>query len=142
VNGDIYKFVGLILQSAEAHNITIGGGIKYNIPSGNFTFETGPTPPQNRTSYALAAIVGADNFNDDNVTIRDVFDIIVDVTREVTPTCEFPTARSYLFVLLTRPESSRNHLVSWVRAIGGIYRGQILTTAPQLQFVWMACPFC
>ena len=129
MNGDVYKFVGLILQAAEAYNITLGGGIKYNIPSVNFTFETGPAPPQNLTSYALAAIVGADNFNDDNVTIRDVFDIIVDVTREVTPTCEFSTARSYLFVLLTRPISSRNHLVSWVRASGDIYSGQILTTA-------------
>jgi hypothetical protein len=120
VNSDIYRFVGLILQAAEAHNVTIGGGIKYNIPPGNFTPGTSPTPPQNLTSYALAAIIGADNFNDDNVTVKDVFDIIVDVTRDITPTCGFPIARSYLFVWLTHPESSRNYLGCRVRASGGI----------------------
>jgi hypothetical protein len=105
-NGIIYQVVCLILQAAEAHNITVGGGSKYNVPSGNFTtnLPSVPTTSQNLTSYALAAIAGADNFNDDNVIVRDVFDIIVDVTREVTPTCEFPIVRSCLCVPLTHPQ--------------------------------------
>ena len=120
VNGDVYQLVGAILQAAEAHNITIDGGINYNVPSGNFTIhipsETGTVTSQNLTSYTQVAIVGADDLDDDNVTVKDVFDVIVDITREVTPTCEFPVVRSHLFVLLTRPGSSRNLLGSWVRA--------------------------
>jgi hypothetical protein len=95
--------VGLILQAAEAHNITVGRGSKYNVPSGNLTFPSVPVT-QNLTSYALSAIAGADNLDDGNVTVRDVFDTIVDITREVTPTCEFPVVRSYLFVLLTHSQ--------------------------------------
>ena len=105
-NGDIYQVVCLILQAAEAHNITVGGGSKYNVPSGDFTtnLPNVPATSQNLTSYALAAIAGADNFNDDNVIARDVFDIIVDVTREVTPTCEFPIVRPYLRTPPTHPQ--------------------------------------
>jgi hypothetical protein len=104
VNGDLYQFAGLILQAAEAHNITVGGGSKYNVPSGNLTLPSVPVT-QNLTSYSLSAIAGADNLDDDSVTVRDVFDTIVDITREITPTCEFPVVRSYLFILLTRPQN-------------------------------------
>ena len=102
INGDLYQFVGLILQAAEAHNVTVGGGSKYNVPSGSLTFPSVPAT-QNLTSYSLSAIAGADDLDDDSVTVRDVFDTIVDITREITPTCEFPVIRSYLFILLTRP---------------------------------------
>jgi hypothetical protein len=106
VNGDLYRLVVLILQAAEAHNITVGGGSQYNVPSGNFTFNlpSVPATSESLTSYTQAAICGADNFNDDDVIVRDVFDTIVDITREITPTCEFPIVHSYPFVSLTRPK--------------------------------------
>jgi len=95
VNGFVYKFVGFILQTAQAHNVTIPGGQKYNVPSGNFTIDEallsqiGAIPSPNLTSYTPQAIAGADDFNDGNTAIRDVFDMIVKNTQEVTPTCEF-----------------------------------------------------
>ena len=99
-NGIIYDFVSFVLQASQDHNVTVDGGAKYNIPPEgvavdktafeSFLGGTGATSSQNLTSYALAAISGADDFNDDNTTIRDVFDIVVNNTREVTPTCKFP----------------------------------------------------
>jgi hypothetical protein len=91
LNGDIYRFVAFILQASQAHGITIGGSDKYNVPSGNVTVdETGNEPPTSTlTSYTTTAIIGADDFNDDNTTVTDLFDIIVGVTRQVTPTCTF-----------------------------------------------------
>ena len=89
MNGAIYDFVAFVLQASQAHNLTIDGGGKYNVPSKEITIDKstfGSSP--NLTSYALAAISGADDFNDDNTTIKDVFDIIVNNTREVTSTCE------------------------------------------------------
>ena len=103
MNSVIYEFVAFVLQSAQAHNITIDGGAKYNVPSERVTIdkaafeaflnEIGAVPAKNMTSHALTAISGADNFNDDNTTIRDVFDIIVNNTREVTPTCKSSVIR-------------------------------------------------
>ncbi|KAF9785048.1 hypothetical protein BJ322DRAFT_1108516 [Thelephora terrestris] len=87
VNGPIYQFVALALQAAQAHNITTDGGFKYNVPSGNITIDqTGNPPSPNLTSYTTAAIVGADDFNDDKTTITNLFDIIVNVTRQDTAT--------------------------------------------------------
>ena len=106
MNGLVYQIVALVLQASQAHNVTINGGHKYNIPSGNITINPSPfgaTSAPNLTSYSTAAISGADDFNDDNTTIRDLFDIIVNTTREVTPTCKFPIVHSYLTVLLTHP---------------------------------------
>jgi len=96
-NDYFYPLVALVLQGSQAHNVTVGEGVEYNVPSGEVTFGEaalgawgGATPSRNLTSNALSAISGADNFNDDNTTIRDLFDIIVSNTREVTPTCKFP----------------------------------------------------
>ena len=111
-NGHIYQFVGLILQTAEAYNIIVGGGSKYSVPSGNLSFPSVPAT-QNLTSYALSAIAGADDLDGDSVTVRDVFSTIVDITREITLTCEFPVIRSFYSPV---PESSWNRLDSWVRA--------------------------
>jgi len=92
VNNFLYKFVGFVLQTSQAHNITIDGGDGYNIPSGNFTIdesllsEIGAIPSPTLTNYAEAAISGADDFNDGNTTIKDVFDTIVNNTRELTST--------------------------------------------------------
>ena len=91
MNSYIYEFVGFVLQASQAHNITVGGGAKYNVPSENITVDWSTSESasaQNLTSYALAAISGADDFNDDNTTTKDVFDFIVNTTREVTPTCK------------------------------------------------------
>jgi hypothetical protein len=88
VNGDVYTYAALVLQAAQALNVTIPGGKKYNVPSGNITLNTGDASPPSLTSYTLTAISGADDFNDGSVTIKDVFDDVVNVTREVTPTCE------------------------------------------------------
>ena len=100
VNSYVYQFLGLVLQASRAYNVTIDGGAKYNVPSGEFTIdqsilsELGVTSSPNLTSYTIAAISGADDFNDDNATIRDVFDTIVSVTREVTPSCKFSVIRT------------------------------------------------
>ena len=88
VNGYLYQFVGFILQAARAHNITIEGCDKYNVPSGNITVDQAGNPSSgDLTSYSGTAIFGADNYIDPNATITDLFDIAVDVTRRITPTC-------------------------------------------------------
>ncbi|KAF9793491.1 Alpha/Beta hydrolase protein [Thelephora terrestris] len=87
VNGFLYEYVALVLQASQAHNVTIPGGRKYNVPPGNITIDdTADTFFPNRTSYSQAAIAGADDFEDGNTTISNIFDIIVENTREVTPT--------------------------------------------------------
>lgn len=90
MNGETYDWVVFILQTAQAHNITIDGSGKYNVPSEKITLDTSAfESSQNLTSYATAAISGADDFNDDNTTIKDMFDMVVNNTRETVPTCEF-----------------------------------------------------
>ena len=89
MNGFLSEYVALVLQASQAHNVTIPGGRKYNIPSGKITIDdTVDTFYPNRTSYSQAAIAGSDDFSDGNVTTRDSFDAIVENTREVTPTCK------------------------------------------------------
>ena len=89
VNGFLYEFVGLVLQASQAHNIPVPCGRKYNVPSEKITIDnTVATFYPNVTSYTQVAIAGADDFMDGNTTIRDMFDIIVKNTREVTPTCK------------------------------------------------------
>ena len=121
ININVYQVVAYVLQTAQAYNVTIDGGVKYNIPSEQVTIdetflsEAGTVAPQNLTSYSATAISGADNFNDDDVTIKDVFDVIVNNTREITPTCKFPIVRPYPLVPLTcHGSSSRNRLEYWV----------------------------
>jgi len=95
VNSYVYQIVALVLQSAQARNVTIPGGDKYNVPSGNITIDqdslnqnsVSSTP--NLTSYSIVAISGADDFRDNNTQIKDVFDDIVENTRDVSPTCVF-----------------------------------------------------
>lgn len=97
VNTDLYSFVAIVLQAAQTLNIPVPGGRKYNVPTGNFSISVsdiiGPSTPT-LTSYSAAAISGADDFVDGSVTIKDIFDIIVRNTREVTPTCESLTVGS------------------------------------------------
>ena len=89
VNTDVYAFVALVLQASQALNITLPGGQKYNVPSGNISI--GDTIPLTLVSYSQAAISGADDFADGGVTAKDLFDVIVNNTREVTPTCKLST---------------------------------------------------
>ena len=111
MNGFLYEYVALVLQASQAYNVTIPGGRKYNVPSGNITIDnTVDTSSPNRTSYSPVAIAGADDYNDGNTTIKDVFDIIVENTREVTPACTFFTIGSHSFILLTFPQSSWNRV--------------------------------
>ena len=94
LNGFLYEYVALVLQASQAYNVTIPGGRKYNVPSGKITiYEAAETFSSNRTSYSQVAIAGADDFDDGNTTIKDVFDIIVENTREITPACTFFTIR-------------------------------------------------
>ena len=96
VNGYIYQFVAFVLQAAQTHNITIDGGAKYNVPSGKITIDEIEIPsPLNDTSYTTAAVIGADDFNDENTTVKDLFDLIVNTTRQVTPTRAFPSSLLY-----------------------------------------------
>ena len=113
VNGEIYQFVAFVLQASKAHNITIDGGDKFDVPSGNFTGQEMGNSSPNLTSYSTPAIIGADDFNDDNTTVTDLFDIIVNVTRQVTPTCAFPSSPLSSFSL-TYHQSSWHRLELWV----------------------------
>jgi len=93
-NNEVYQLIGLIHQTALARNVTLDGSLKINVPSGEFTFDKSGLGKSGAalgplTSYSPAAIAGADNFNDDSATISDVFDSIVENTRDITPTCEF-----------------------------------------------------
>ena len=103
VNGWLYQAVGFILQTARANNITVPCNRKYNVPSGNITVGPPPSPPlgpppiPGLTPYTMVAIPGADDFSDNKTTIKDIFDAIVDTTREVTPTCMSSVAGLYPF---------------------------------------------
>ena len=103
MNTYVYQTAVLILQIAQAHNVTVPGGHKYNVPPKNTTNSGPSTPPSasNLTSYSIAAIVGADDFRDNKTTIKDLFDTIVGNTRNITPTCMFPVVGSYPFISLT-----------------------------------------
>ena len=94
-------------KCVEAHNIAVCEGSQYTVPSGNFTFNfpSVPATSENLNPYLQAAICGAGNSNHDNVMVRDVLDTIVNIIREITPTCKFPIVRSHLFVLFTRPQT-------------------------------------
>jgi hypothetical protein len=124
VNGGIYQFVAFALQAAQARNLTIDGCAKYNIPSGNLSAQN-PFPtetdviPLNSTTYSPVAIFGADDFDDDNTTIKDVFDIIVKTTRQVIPSCKFLSAGSYA-IFVDTPPRSRDGLGCWVCTRQGI----------------------
>ena len=103
MNTYVYQTVALVLQIAQAHNVTVPGRQKYNVPSGNIPDPSSSTQPSasNLTSYSLAAIAGADDFRDSQSTIKDLFDSIVYNTRKITPTCTSPIVGSYPFVSLT-----------------------------------------
>ena len=111
VNNEVYPVVVSLLQLAQAHNVAVPGGRHYNLPSQNTTH----TIPQDAiyppflTSYSGVAITGADDFGDSQTTIKDIFDIIIKTTREVTQTCEFPVINLRLFDLLTRSQIKSEH---------------------------------
>lgn len=72
VNGFLYKFVSLVLQASRAHNITIPGCPKYNVPSGKIAIgKAVATYYLSKKPYSEVAIATADDFNDDNVMIRE-----------------------------------------------------------------------
>jgi len=118
VNKDIYRIAALVLQAAETYKVThtIEGGRKYNVPSENIAFDDPPSDQVPLTSYSQVAIAGADDFSDDDTTVEDLFDDIVGVTREVSPTCEIFSYSFMSILLLRNPESSRNHFEHVVRA--------------------------
>jgi hypothetical protein len=130
VNGFLYEFVGLVLQASQAHNVSVPCGRKYNVPSEKITIDdTVATYYPNMTSYTPAAIPGVDDFNDGSTTIRDLFDIIVEDTREVTPACKTFTIRSRLFISLTRPQPSRSRVDTRVSTGRNTSNKHVLTTA-------------
>lgn len=107
--------MALVLQASQAHNITIEGGAKYNLPSGNIpTDGMGNAPPPGLTSYTSTAIIGADDFNDDSTTLNQVFDIIVNTTRYVSPTCASLNYFLSISLPLTCLRLSWNCLEHWV----------------------------
>ena len=116
VNNELFQLATSILQTAQAHDVTLSGGAKYNVPSGDFSIDEtllsalGAAAPDNLTSYALAAICGADNFNDDSATIKDLFDALVSNTRQVTPSCE--SRVTYLLVSIHFVDSTPNQVGS------------------------------
>ena len=87
----LYPTVVSILQIAQAHGVTVPGGRQYNVPSDNVTdpiLKGYNTPESNLFSYSLVAIAGADDFGDSNTAINDIFDFIVETTRNVSM-CEY-----------------------------------------------------
>ena len=100
MNSGLYQIAALVLQTAQAHNVTIPGGKRYNVPSGNITIDNDTASTPTLTSYSTTAISGADDFRDNNTEIKDLFDTIVEITRDITPTCEFPTTPPYPFVFI------------------------------------------
>jgi hypothetical protein len=129
VNGYLYQYVALALQTSQAHSIKIAGGRKYNVPSGNIAledpFEGEPHP--NVTTYSEYAISGAD-FSDGSATVKEVFDIVVKTTREITPTCELTGGLKPVPLRCVNPcsRSSRGYLVTWVCRESTIPGGYLL----------------
>lgn len=112
MNSYIYQLVAVVLQTAQAHNITVPGGDKYNVPSVNITDPTGPVDPgtvpaSNLASYTTEAISGADDFRDGKTTVKDIFDIMVQTTRKVTSTCMSLIVGPCIFVPLTPFRSNK-----------------------------------
>jgi len=136
MNRGVYQVAALVLQAAETYNVThtIGGGRKYNVPSENITFDDPPLYLPSFT-YSQSAIAGADDFSDDDTTIEDLFDLIVSVTRKVTPTCEISHYSFMSILLLSNPESSRNRCGYDVCAPGFIFGGPVLTTTTTITSV-------
>ena len=136
VNNHIYQLVAFVLQASQAHNITIDGGVKYNVPSGNIVIDgMGNTSPPNLTSYTTAAVIGVDDFNDDNTTLNGVFDIIVNTTRQITPTCMFLNSLLPVFFVDLSPIKSEQSgiLGVYTRGIFGVrLLMKISTVSPRL----------
>ena len=112
MNNELYPTVVNILQIAQAHDVTVPGGRQYNVPSDDVPdpiLQGFNSPESSLTLYSQVAIAGADDFWDDNTTIKDIFDIIVETTREVTPTCEFPIINSRLFDSLNQSQIKLEH---------------------------------
>ena len=126
MNNEVFLIVASILQAAQANNLTVSGGLKYKVPSGVFSIDKtilstiGAAPAANLTSYALVAISGADDFSGDGVTIKNLFDEMVSITRTITPSCKFlhSLPASCLSGLLTRPEHK-----SELSGLLGTYKG-------------------
>ena len=112
VNNEVYPTLVNILQIAQTHNVTVPGGRRYDVPSDNVTdsiLQDFNSPKSSLTSYSQVAIAGADDFWDNTTTIKDIFDIIVETTREVTPTCEFSVINSHLIASLNRSQIQLEH---------------------------------
>lgn len=84
-----------LFQVAKAHNISLSEdkSIVYQVPSEKVEFDPSLMLPSDfhpgtLKSFAFDAIIGADNNHDAAVTMKDVFDVIVDSTRTVSPSCE------------------------------------------------------
>lgn len=93
-NRALYPLVARLFQAAQAHNIPLSDDkdIVYHVPSGTVDFDASLMqswpPPGTLRSFAFDAIVGADNNNDDTVTMKDVFDVIINTTKTVSPSCK------------------------------------------------------
>jgi len=93
-NETLYPFIAGIFQFAQAHNVSLSDdkSVVYHLPSQAIEFDPslmwdGP-PPGSLRSFAFDAIIGADSRDDEGVTMKDVFDVIVNTTQNITPSCE------------------------------------------------------
>ena len=89
-----------LFQVAQAHSVSLSNdkGIVYHVPSETVEFDAylmwpGSAPPGTLRSFAFDAIIGADNTDDTAVTMKDVFDVIVNTTRKVSPSCKRSVSR-------------------------------------------------
>jgi len=94
VNGALYPLLANLFQVAQKKEIPVSddANIAYHIPSETVQFNAslmwaGP-PSGTLKSFAFDAIIGADNHNDTGVKMKDVFDVIVNTTRTISPSCE------------------------------------------------------
>jgi hypothetical protein len=93
INDEAYPLLVVIFQAAKALNISSGGN--YTIPSTVITLNP-DSPPTTLRSHTFEAVLGADNYLDveNRVVMKDVLTEIVNITRNVSPTCELPVRGS------------------------------------------------
>lgn len=89
-NEILYPLIHNIQRSAKSANATTSGLIAANLAdedihvNENLLQKILRQPPQ---SYSTTAIYAADSWASDNSTTRDVYDMIVKTSREVSPMC-------------------------------------------------------
>lgn len=90
-NEALYPLVTGLFQAAQAHNISVSDdkSVIYHVPSDTIEFDPSLMWAGSPLgSFAFDAIIGADNNNDAGVTVKNVFDVVVNTIRTISPWCK------------------------------------------------------